>query len=86
MFIDRNYTLYVAHLNAGTILIWSRGSLFVPTVISLNTFSAVSLFVTDDNRLFISYIQTDIIAGQWSLNNQSLTSSVVVESTSSFNH
>ena len=80
MFINRNNTIVAANRVNGELLIWSIGSSNVTTIIPANLSNPVSLFVTDDDEIFV-YNDNGCPNGRidrWSLNNPTLLSSIPV--------
>ena len=78
MFINRNDTLVAANSSNGQLLIWPGAHTTVPTIIPANLSSPQSLFVTDDDEIFVDSYQPRRIE-RWSLKNHSLLSSIPVD-------
>ena len=81
MFINRNNTIVAANPSNGQLLIWSNGSPNVTTIILANLSSPISIFVTDDDEIFV-YNYNSCPNGRidrWSLNNPTLLSSIPVD-------
>ena len=81
LFINRNNTIVAANPSNGQLLIWSNGSSSVTTNILANMSSPYSLFVTDDDEIFVynGNVCSERRIDRWSLNNPTLLSSIPVD-------
>ena len=74
LFVNRLNTLFVAHPRNGQILIWRNGSVSPTTTILANLSYAYSLFVTDDEEIFVDNGNTYNQVARWSSNGTQLPS------------
>ena len=77
-FVDTHNTLVVPHPQNGQIIIWRNGSLNPTTTISANLSYPHSLFVTDDEQIFIDSEYPNSRVDKWTSNGTRLPSPISV--------
>lgn len=68
IFINRNNTIYAANRESGIIRVWREGSSIPIRNISGNLITPYSLFVSDDNDVYVDNGATNFQVDQWSSN------------------
>ena len=76
MFINRNDTLVATDPSNGQLLLWLNGSSDIPKNISANSIYPHSIFVTDDDQIFLDNYCPNLRINRWSLRNQTLLSAI----------
>ena len=71
--------LVTADFSDGRLLIWIIERTTVPTIIATTLTSPLSVFVTDDDEIFVDSGQPDSRIERWSLKNHSFLSSISVD-------
>jgi DNA-binding beta-propeller fold protein YncE len=79
LFINTNDSVFVANRDTGDIVIWDDVCDNLPRIISTNLSSLASLFVTNDDEIFISGgSSTNSRVERWMLNGTQLSSPMVL--------
>lgn len=78
MFINRNSTVAVVNRDNGSLLIWRNDSIGPTNVIQTNLSGGLSLFLSDDEEIFVAYRAPNRRVDRWSLANETLLSSIPV--------
>ena len=79
MSINRNDTIVAANHDNGRLIIWHNASANMPTIIPANLSSPQSVFVTDDDVIFVDNGCPHSRIERWSLTNHSFLSSIPVD-------
>lgn len=79
MSINQNNTVAVVNRDNGSILIWSNGSYPLMRVIDTHLTGGLSIFLNENEEIFVGYRSPNRRIDRWSMLNQTYLSSIVVE-------